>query len=286
MIHRMICLLALLVLLPACQRATVTTPAAPLRYLGSVQDVIKGVVNEDGRSWHAAECAWIGFGAGSPRGLDSLGEYLFLHGTAYAKSTDADSPDFFRVIHGPRFVSTCSLYIPHDATALRRVRFSAATDDEVVTLGRVYEMLMEASGGQAYAFAGLVDFATVEALAVSRPPIHGEDLFANRERYYTEGPTSLNDLPGVIMGAAADFAREGNPERRELLGRILYDNPYDQGGGLSVHSHALLLHAPVEYTTTITPTDVRDVNHLLSQSRIRTLDVLVYSLESLEPLEE
>lgn len=258
-------------------------PPARLLYLGDVQDVIGGIVNEDGRSWRDASVARIGFGAGSPESLESLGEFLSFNGVAYTKSTDPQSGDYFQVIHGPAFVSTCSVFIPHDAAPAFRVTYKAKGPDDSMSLGQLYEFLYEAGGGNAYCFSGTAHFSTLDALAISRAPIEGENIFEHRDKYYTEGASRESDVHTIIMGCATNFSNESDPERRELLARILYDNPYDEGGALSVHSHALLLHHPVGSLDDVGPDHVRDVNHLLSQSKIQGFDLEVFVMGDLTP---
>ncbi|MCC5876707.1 MAG: hypothetical protein JJU11_10860 [Candidatus Sumerlaeia bacterium] len=292
--HRILpCLLLLAAsLLASCQRGPTAgnavvyhfdaDPGAVL-YIGDVQDVLDGVVNEDGKVWRDASAARIGFGAGSPEGIESLGEFLSFKGVAYAKSTDPGSESYYDLIYGPRFLSTCSVFIPNDANPTARVTYTAAEGDEGMTLGEIYELLHEVAGHTAYCFSGSAHFHTLDALAVSRAPIYGEDLFGNRDRYYTKGATSENDVPTMIMGCAADFASITDEDRRAHLARILYDNPYDEGGELSVHAHALILHEHEAMMGAVGPGDVRDVNHLLSQSRIQAFDLEVFPIGELVP---
>lgn len=255
--------------------------AATIHYIGDVRDVIAGVVNDDGEVWRDADGFRIGFGAGSPESLDSLGEFLAVNGVAYAKSTDGTSPDYFETIHGPRFLSTCAVLIPSGAEPVATVRMER--DGEPVTLGQLYEVLLEVAGDDAYCFEGFAEFSRLEALAVSRAPIYGDQLFENRDVYYSEGPSSETDVHTVIMGCAADFQAIADEARRGLLGHALYDNPYDESQTLSVHSHALLLSGRVDSLDQVTPAIVTDVNHLLSQSVIRSLEVRVYSVGQMAP---
>lgn len=258
-------------------------PPAAISYVGDVRDVIAGIVNDDGRVWRDADGFRIGFGAGSPESLESLGEFLAVNGVAYTKSTDSASPHYFEVIHGPRFLSTCAVFIPSDAEPAATVRM--ADEGRPITLGQLYEVLLEAAGTEAYCFEGFIEFDRFDALAVSRAPIHGDQLFENRDLYYTEGATSDRDVYALVMGCAADFQAIDDADRRELLGHVLYDNPYDETGTLSVHSHAVLLDEKVSDLESVTPSIVTEVNHLLSQSVIRSFEVRVYSVGQVEPLD-
>lgn len=248
---------------------------------GDVRDVIAGAVPGEADAWHDARRYRIGFGAGSPRDIESLGEFMALGGTAYAKSTDSGAPDYYETIHGRRFVTTASIFVPRNARPNIQVTHLGRRDVPM-SLERLYEIIYEAAGYRAFVVAGMVEFDRAETLAVSRPPIFGEPLFEHRERYYAFGPETREGVFAVVMGCAARFADETDPERHAQLERILYNNPYDTAEGLVSHAHALILREEPEDWRRVAPGDVLDVDHLLSQSTLRSAWLDVYLIDGVE----
>ncbi len=259
--------------------ATSTT----IHYRGHVMDVIRGEVKPGAETFIPASSFAVGFAAGSPEGLRSLGEFMAVNGTAYAKSTDVDSASYYETIHGPGFVTTGAIFLPHAAAPTATVTLSADAGT-TMTLAAVYEALFEAAGDEAFVYTGSVHFAECQTLAISRAPIEGEVIFDHREKYYTRGKQVARDVHALVMGAGADFAREDDAARAAALERILYRNPYDPAQALSTHSHALILREPVASFSDVEPPAVLDVNHLLAQSVVASFRLDVFPIESLDPL--
>ena len=290
-------LLALPLLLTACAsppqrvghlavRPTSAPPATTLWYVGDVKDVIAGRVPAESHRWIDADSFLLGFEAGSPEGMEGLGEFLAVNGTAYTKSTLEDSPRYYQVVHDDAFVTTGAVFLPPDSRPAARVTFGDDPSHGTITMAALYDELYHATGEQAYVVAGFVEFDTLETLAVSRAPIYGEDLFQNRSSYYRFGPQKTHRASTYLVGCAADFDAEPDPTRRDALGRVLYDNPYDTTTGLTTHAHVLVLDEPLRSSRTIHPDAVTDVNHLLSQSTVRRARLHLYPISQLAPLPE
>lgn len=258
-------------------------PPTTLWYVGDVEDVIAGRVPPEapGR-WIDAKSFLLGFESGSPEGIDGLGEFLAVNGTAYAKSTDMMSPNYYKVAHGPRLVTTGAVFLPPDSKPAATITHDEST--AVTTMTALYDELYHAAGNRAYVVAGFVEFDSLETLSVSQAPIYGQDLFKNKASYYQFGPQKRSGALTYLVGCAADFTTE-TATRRDALNRILYHNPYDTGKGLAAHAHVLVLdESKGNASGAVDPPEVVDVCHLLSQSVVRSARLDVYPIDRLEPL--
>ena len=261
-----------------------SAPPTTLWYVGDVNDVIAGRVPEEApKRWIDADSFLLGFEAGSPEGIGGLGEFLAVNGTAYAKSTDMLSPHYYQVASGPRFVTTGAVFLPRGSKPALTASLDGST---TTTMAMLYDDLYRAAGNRAFVVAGFVEWDTLDTLSVSQAPIFGEDLFKNKARYYGFGPQKRATVSTYLVGCAANFAAETDSKRREPLGRILYNNPFDTGKGLATHAHVLVLNeANANSSGTIDPPEVADVCHLLSQSVVRRAELGVYPIDRLEPLQ-
>ncbi len=63
---------------------------------------------------------------------------------------------------------------------------------------------------------------------------------------------------------------------------MLYNNPFEQPGQLNTHSHIVELHHAIDTLASLSPSDARDVWHVIASSRIARVDVAVYAIATLK----
>jgi len=181
------------------------TPDARLTVIevvGSVRDVIAGIVNDE--HTHRvldATALRAAFLVGSPRGIDSIGEMVCVNGYAYACSTDP--ADLHATLSDTFCYTTGACVLPKNAVASHTLRIGqdadAAGGEEAgggVAWGDVCASATQASSaaGGAVVYAGFVTFSRLTATQIAVAPVHGENMFEMRERYYSVPPVELTDV--------------------------------------------------------------------------------------------
>lgn len=214
---------------PQLQR--LSTPAAPsvdmtargdgvLCYHGSVNHVISGTIPPP-LIESPCDCSSTrhAIGEGSPLGVSSMGEGLAVNGTGYCRSVDSASDKFWQTLSGPNLVTGCLVGIgPIDAVPDFRLKSKFNT---FVTMATLCTHIVDLTQCDALYVAGVVTFekGSLAGSALCRPPIYGENILQNKEKYF--GPLELDNAEAAyVTGVVAS-----NVDAHALhstLRRILY----------------------------------------------------------------
>ena len=216
-------------------------PPTICRTVGHIQDVLHGRVPAE--HWVEASEVHAGFGLGSPDGISNMGEMVTLQGKAYCQTTEP-----FQLSEGGRFVSTFAFLLPAGAESSYRVRITAPLSCE-----EAYQAILSHAGNCAW--CGWVRFATLHGISLAKSPIHNEEVYAHKEKYFFRPPKKLSNCEAFLIGVG------GNGQ----LDAVLYRNPEDV---VTVHSHVLLPE--------------QQVLHLYSDSQLASGELEIFPIAALE----
>jgi hypothetical protein len=168
-----------------------------------------------------------------------------------------------------------------------------------MTLEQFYSRVSETVGGVPFCYAGLGQYAELNAIAISKAPIYGEPLFGNiAQSYYSQPNFNLRPGPlALTVGCVANFSSSAvtnDPALQTKLRKLLYLNPLDESSSsraqqqqqLHSHSHALSLRRCYEEPDEVEADAVDEVFHMLSTSLIQSMKLQVYKLDRSERLLE
>jgi len=250
-------------------------PPCAAKHIGTVQEVIEAKLSAatTEKRIKASEFLYA-FELATPKGINSLGEAIVVNGTCYTTSTDLDSPDYFRLIYGPDFIPGGLFILPSETKPSHQV-----TLDESLSMDAFYETLYQKIQ-QPFAFVGLFHFSSFHAMAISKPPIDGKNIFDNKQRYYDQPEIQRSGVDAYIMGVVAK-SKELKPYN---LDSVLYRNPFDTKSSLVYHAHALLLNKSMKEIESITPEDVEQCLHLLSDgTTMSSAETKIFALKGTTP---
>ncbi len=248
-----------------------------LAYIGSVDNVINGVVPEDLRNRRfSAAAVRYGFELGSPQGICNLGECIIFNGLIYSSRTDPTRKERDPLMWGPEYVTPGIFLIPGNARPNWTVSFSSL--DEEIALSSIYSMIYEKTS-RPFAVLGCAELAKMRARSVTHPPIEHENLFSHESKYFEEKEENDEDVSIAFMGAVAKMGEAGSEETMRKLRSVLYCNPFNlQKEGFLSHTHAAVLTRPLTEISRIHPQHVCRVAHLMDDSLIRWLKAEVYEI--------
>lgn len=251
-----------------------------LAYIGSVVDVIKAYLpkNLENKRFSAKDFA-AAFELGTPKDKHSLGECIALNGQCYTTSTDKNSPDYYKMIHGDSFMTSGIFILPknNQPTYQLQQNFSKASD--VLSL---YEQIYK-TVKQACAFVGTVKFEDFHSTAVCKAPIDGRNIFEHKAEYYAEPELREKNVIAFIMGVMADFADTEQAQVNKELEVVLYRNPFDVSQALTHHAHILTLKNSVEKWQSIKPEDAQRSLHLFADgSTIKEINIDIFAISGLD----
>ncbi len=250
-------------------------PPIIAKQIGTIQDVIEGNIPKEQMSKKInADAFAYGFELATPKEPSSLGEAVMVGGRCYTTSTDEKSSEYGKVIYGREFIPGGVFIIPHGAKPTHKVSLSQP--------GLPFEQFYQEIHQQVkkpYAFVGLFHFETFHAAAISKPPIHGENIFSHKKSYYAFPQVHLEDVLGFVMGVVA---HKEDLEKTHLE-TVLYKNPFDTKSTLVSHSHALLLNQSVPNIEDITPQHVEHCLHLFNEgTTIRNFEADIFTIQTTE----
>lgn len=259
-------------------------------YHGSIQNVIAGKVPQPlGTSRVDPAVPYYGFSVGSRDALDAMGNMVVVNGVVHNRDTNASAADYYSVVAGPEpFLSTSSVYLLPGARP--DLAFSLANASMEYT--RVTQSLYDLAGGRPHCYVGLAAFRRLQGVALTKSPVFGENIFANKSAYFAEPPCCLNasqpsggaPVPATLMGCAANLRDESNSTLKALLERVLYVNPFGVAENLTVHVEVMQLDRAVSSLSEIGAGDGVAIDHMLSQSVVSDLDVQLFYINDLQPL--
>jgi hypothetical protein len=232
-----------------------------LHAIGSVMEVLTGTppARPEGVSMQGF---LAGFEAGSPHGVDSIGEFVGFHGIAYARST-REGAGYGALLYGDRVISNGAVFLREGVQSDATVEV-----DKPVALSALYEDFEQRLGGPV-CFVGTALFDTYHVTAIGRAPVHRENIFEHRQTYYPHPPRIEGNVPAAMMGCAAALSKLGKPLDTELE-LVLYENPAEPPAHITAHTHALQLRRPVRSLVDVAPALAVNVDHVLSDSIVRT----------------
>ncbi|NGX59575.1 MAG: hypothetical protein KR126chlam3_00727 [Chlamydiae bacterium] len=250
-------------------------PPIIAKHIGTVQDVIEGKIPQEqmSKKIDAAAVAY-GFELATPKEPSSLGEAIMVGGRCYTTSTDENSSEYGKVIYGREFIPGGVFIIPHGAKSSHK----ASLSQPAISFERFYQDVHK-EVKKPFAFVGLFHFETFHGTAISKPPIHGENIFSHKESYYKFPESRLEDVFCFVMGVAA----QKDDLEKTHLETVLYDNPFDTKSTLVSHSHALLLNQSVPNIEDITPQHVEHCLHVFNEgTTIRKLEADLFTIQTTE----
>lgn len=235
--------------------------------VGSVEDVIHGRA-PSADDWIDVSAFAAGFEAGSPEGLESIGELIAFNGLAYARSTAAGGG----LLVGDRVLTNGAVFLSEGVEPSWR-----ATIDGEATLASVYAAIHDVAQGP-FLVVGVLHFRQARVTAITCAPIHGENLFEHTDKYYARGNWTHEDLDLALVGCAADLPRVADPDLLHGLGAVLYQNPSAMDAPLTAHTHALSARGPIANVRGIGPQQAKEVMHLFDDSTVLRGHLDVYPI--------
>jgi len=275
-----------------------------LGYLGSVTDVIAGKINPSlkNKIFHAEDYAY-GFEIGTPKDWESLGDTILVNNHLYTQSTDQQSSDFGKVISGEEFKSSGLFLIPHRAEPNAEFSYSSDSRTDLNSdlfldfsqfQQELYQKIQEP-----FAFIAQVLFKNLHANAISKPPIHAQNIFENTADYFKISPWDLKNQHAFIMGVVTNFEDQKLKNINQALSAALYHNPFEHHQEhkqetqsqskniipLSSHTHGLCLKQCVSHPQDIVPSLAERVVHIFSEnSSIQKIQGQVFIISQMQDL--
>jgi len=256
-----------------------------LAYIGSVDNVIKGVVPDDlkNRRFLASKVQY-GFELGSPQGIFNMGEAIVMNGLLYSSRTDTTRSERDPLMWGPEFVTSGIFLIPRNCE--RNLQVSYCSLERSLPLRSLYTQI-HARAGRPFAIAGCAELSLLRSRSITYSPIEKENIFLNEEKYYTENEHNDPDMSIAFVGVVSDFESARESAINAKLRTVLYYNPYNkQGGGLVSHTHAATLTNPIVDIAGIQPHHVRDVIHIMDDSLVRYFKADVFLIDDVAEYHE
>lgn len=261
--------LAVLVALLALLVRLRVAPPPTLCVLGDAEARSQAVVPPE-LAMHAVDAARLGPGVGTAAigNWETLGEALAVGGEAYVRSSDYGAPDYYRLLHGPRFLTSTFAYVPPGQAPRARLPVTAGQDF------RALWRQLAADYPDGVLVAGYVRFRSLRTFAISRPAIRGLPVLANSTLYYTEPMESLADVWVYLVGLAArgngPLVREDAPLFRRLLAQRA-------DGALDSFAHALVLaEPPADPRQPPSPAQAVNVGRVMADSILEQGELALY----------
>ncbi|MEI6032830.1 MAG: hypothetical protein WCS65_00960 [Verrucomicrobiae bacterium] len=251
-----------------------------LAYIGSVDNVIKGIVPEGlkNRRFSASEVKY-GFELGSPQGIFNMGECVVMNGLLYSSRTDATRSERDPLMWGPEFVTSGIFLVPADCEENFKVSYCSL--ERSLPLRSIYSEIYSRTGAP-FAIAGCAELALLRSRSITYSPIEKENIFLNEKKYYTEDEHRDPNISISFVGVVSDFESDREKEINDKLKTVLYYNPYNrQGEGLISHSHAATLTNPIVDIAEVRPHHVKDVIHLMDDSLVRYLKADIFLIDDI-----
>lgn len=245
-------------------------------HIGSVIDVIKGYVPESlAHRRFNADAFKYGFELASSEDVNAFGEAVLVNGFCYSTSTNQQSKNYLQTTAGESFVTSGLFLIPKEAEPTYRIQQSFT---ESCLLHDAYSAIF-AQVKQPFAIAAMFEFETLTGNFIVKPPIHGENIIENIEKFCPYPPQTISTTSAFLVGAVADFSDTRYKDLLEKLNVVLYKNPFDKQLNITTHTHCITLKKDLDDVQDITPILVDKTLHVLSeQSRIKSIKGEVFAV--------
>jgi len=130
-----------------------------------------------------------------------------------------------------------------------------------------------------FVISGFILFANLKATHLNRPPISGENIFAEKEKYFPAIQQDLDDVHGYVVGVVTDPNELRLSKINKKLSVCLYPNPLDKHTDQLQHIHVLTLSKKCVHKEEILPGNVLDcVEVLIEGTKIESFDLEIYSI--------
>lgn len=262
-----------------------STAKNTLAHIGSVENIIKGIVPDDlkNRRFLASKVRY-GFELGSPQGLLNMGECVVMNGLLYSSRTDTTRSERDPLMWGPEFVTSGIFLVPRNCEANFRISYCSL--ESTLTLRSLYAQI-HARTRAPFAIVGCAELSLLRSKSITYSPIEKENLFLNEQKYYTEAEHRDPNRSIAFVGVVSDFESAAESAINEKLRSVLYYNPFNkQGPGLISHTHAATLTNPIVEIADIQPHHVQDVIHLMDDSIVRYLKADVFVIDDIAEYQE
>ncbi len=245
--------------------------------IGTINDVIGARISSEisSKKLKATDFSY-GFELASPQDAASLGEAVIVNGKCYATSTDKTTPEYHQVISGEEFVTGGLFCIPHAAKPSHHVSLTQGASS--LSFNDFY-LEVSRQINSPFAFAGLFHFEALHAIALSKPPIGGQNIFENKSEYYANPEIYEKDVEGFVIGIVTQNQEVADKDLQTELETILYRNPLDAESKLIHHAHLVTLKKHIRKIEEITPEIVDKCLHLfIDGSQIDSMQADIYSI--------
>ena len=262
-----------------------STKKNTLAYIGSVDNVIQGLVPDDlkNRRFLASKVR-CGFELGSPQGIFNMGECVVMNGLLYSSRTDTTRSERDPLMWGPEFVTSGIFLVPQSCEPNFQISYCSLEGS--LTLRSIYSQI-HARAGKAFAIAGCAELSLLRSRSITYSPIEKENIFQNEEKYYTEDEHRDANMSIAFVGVVSDFESDSLKAINAKLQTVLYFNPHNkQDASLISHTHAATLTNPIVDMPEIHPHHVKDVIHLMDDSIVRYIKADVFLIDDLAAYEE
>ncbi|NDD58899.1 MAG: hypothetical protein EBZ47_06585 [Chlamydiae bacterium] len=222
-----------------------------------------------------------GFGYGSPKDLDSIGESILVNGTCYTQSTDPDSELYNKLIHGQEFL-TSNYFLVSQGSA---PTFSAKGSDVQLEIEALFKMLVNAIKTP-IAISGLVTFETLRGSCMGKAPIHKKLIFENKSEYFPFSEIHKNKTCAFIMGVVSDPSESSWEIINKKLQTVTCKSPLEDTPSLLQHIHVLILDGPCKSEESISSSITAQCIHLaLKGSVILNLNLNIFPIKDIKDFE-
>ncbi len=238
--------------------------------LNDIHDVIRGEKPEHPEHlWIDAGPYICGVGNGSFDTINGIGESVIVNGIAYVKTTDKTHNNYYTILHGKTFLTTWVFMLGKGSNPHYRIMGNTSP---TLALTDLYQQIYNETQ-QPFLITGKIHCETLNATAIAKAPIDGEDIFKHENIYYPQ-KTELNNVHGIVVGVVADMSKLTG-ELAEKMNKVVYFNPLEgKPGVLTTHEHALILNDNSKV----------DVLHVFPQMVLLDFDLDVYLISDIEML--
>ena len=255
--------------------------------VGDVQHVLSGDLPQSSYSNENTSNMMMGLGAGAFGSVNRTGELMIFAGKAYVKSTDKVTNYRMEIANSVMTPFSVGLVRGARPTAIYAIENNGNKENNVDLL---FQTLAQ-KHGRLFAVFGVGQFEEMDTSAIKLAPVYGESLLdpANKEKYY-HNLSPITGRVGIFFGVV------NNPSKEPPAGydksveeKMFYVNPTDRGSlALQSHTHILITNnqtfryqsdysesAILAFTQSMT---ILEVNHLLTQSVLKKVILIVYDL--------
>ncbi len=246
---------------------------------GSVQKVVEGQVEPEDMVDILTERFLFALGSGTFGSLEEIGEGMLISGEGYIKSTSESEK--YKLLSGDKLKTPFLVGINSQAKPEEIVYV-----DEPKSIQEIYKDLSQKY--KFFAAIGMGDFEETVTTALKKAPVYGENIVdpKNRARYF-HPVKKLKQVSGIFVGIV-----QTTSSAKEIPGfsrRIFYNNFADSTDASEIQSHTHIAFLDVtgvlpktEAGQMILPSmpvaNIKDVQHLLPQSKIQRVLIMVYPL--------